>query len=90
MTDPFAFTRRRFLAGGALTAAALAARPRLAFALDGDTLVVRGASDIQILDPAFQNGLLEEEVGRALFPSLKPARRRAQPDQLDALCGERN
>lgn len=70
MTDPFAFTRRRFLAGGALTAAALAARPRLAFALDGDTLVVRGASDIEILDPAFQNGLLEEEVGRALFLSL--------------------
>lgn len=58
--------RRHFLAG----AAALALRPGLSYAVEGDTLIVRGASDIEVLDPAFQNGLLEEEIGRCLFVSL--------------------
>jgi peptide/nickel transport system substrate-binding protein len=63
--------RRQFLAASAAAAAtAMVARPRLSYAADGDTLVVRGGSDIQILDPAFQNGSLEEEIGRCLFPSL--------------------
>ncbi|MDH6265863.1 peptide/nickel transport system substrate-binding protein [Rhizobium sp. SG_E_25_P2] len=62
--------RRHFLHTAAAAAGALALRPGLSYAVDGDTLVIRGASDIEVLDPAFQNGLLEEEVGRALFLSL--------------------
>jgi len=62
--------RRHFLLGAAVGATALALRPGLSYAVEGDTLVVRGASDIEILDPAFQNGLLEEEIGRCLFLSL--------------------
>lgn len=62
--------RRRFLAGGAAAFATLAARPRLAYAASGDTLVVRGKGDIACIDPAFQNGLIEEEVIRGLFVTL--------------------
>jgi peptide/nickel transport system substrate-binding protein len=62
--------RRHFLSTSAAAAAAVTLRPGLSYAADGDTLIVRGASDIEILDPAFQNGLLEEEVGRAIFVSL--------------------
>ena len=62
--------RRHFLAGATAGAATLALRPGLSYAVEGDTLVVRGASDIEILDPAFQNGLMEEEIGRCLFVSL--------------------
>lgn len=62
--------RRHFLTASAAAAAAITMRPGLSYAVEGDTLVVRGASDIEVLDPAFQNGLLEEEVGRALFVSL--------------------
>ncbi|MDR6756851.1 peptide/nickel transport system substrate-binding protein [Mycoplana sp. BE70] len=62
--------RRYFLAGAAAGAAAIAMRPGLSYAVEGDTLVIRGASDIEVLDPAFQNGLLEEEIGRCLFVSL--------------------
>lgn len=62
--------RRQFLTVSAATAGALMLRPRLSYAIDGDTLVVRGGTDIQILDPAFQNGSLEEEIGRCIYPSL--------------------
>ncbi len=62
--------RRHFLLGAAAGMSALAMRPGLSYAVEGDTLVVRGASDIEILDPAFQNGLMEEEIGRCLFVSL--------------------
>lgn len=62
--------RRQFLLGAAAGLTALAVRPGLSYAVDGDTLVIRGASDIQVLDPGFQNGLLEEEIGRCLFVSL--------------------
>ncbi|HEX4505775.1 MAG TPA: ABC transporter substrate-binding protein [Alphaproteobacteria bacterium] len=61
-------SRRQFLTGAAATAAM---RPLLAWAENGgDTLVVRADGDIQVLDPAFQSGMIEEEVGRAIFPSL--------------------
>lgn len=66
----FLMNRRHFLSASAAAAAAVSMRPGLTYAAEGDTLVIRGASDIEILDPAFQNGLLEEEVGRALFVSL--------------------
>ena len=65
----FSMNRRHFLLSTA-AAAAFSLRPGLSYAADGDTLIIRGASDIEVLDPAFQNGLLEEEVGRALFVSL--------------------
>ena len=70
MTTGMKIDRRQFLAGAGAGLAALALTPGLSYAADGDTLVVRGASDIQVLDPAFQNGLLEEEIGRCLFVSL--------------------
>jgi peptide/nickel transport system substrate-binding protein len=61
-------TRRQFLAGAAAMAAF---RPLQSWAEDGgDTLVLRADGDIQILDPAFQSGMIEDEVGRAIFPSL--------------------
>ncbi|MDB5524890.1 MAG: peptide transporter substrate-binding protein [Rhizobium sp.] len=62
--------RRHFLLSTASAAAAVSLRPGLSYAADGDTLIIRAASDIEVLDPAFQAGLLEEEVGRALFLSL--------------------
>ncbi len=62
--------RRQFLTVSAAATGALMLRPRLSYAIDGDTLVVRGGTDIQILDPAFQNGSLEEEIGRCIYPSL--------------------
>lgn len=62
--------RRQFLATTGAAAVATMFRPKLSYAADGDVLVVRGGSDIQILDPAFQNGLMEEELGRCLFVSL--------------------
>ncbi len=62
--------RRQFILAAAAGLTTLAMRPGLSYAVDGDTLVVRGASDIQVLDPAFQTGLLEEEIGRCLFVSL--------------------
>jgi peptide/nickel transport system substrate-binding protein len=62
--------RRHFLTASAAAAAAITLRPGLSYAVEGDTLVVRGSSDIEVLDPGFQNGLLEEEVGRALFVTL--------------------
>lgn len=62
--------RRQFLTVSTAAAGALMLRPRLSYAIDGDTLVVRGGTDIQILDPAFQNGSLEEEIGRCIYPSL--------------------
>lgn len=68
--NAISMNRRHFLAGAAAGAAALAFRPGLSYAVEGDTLIVRGASDIEVLDPAFQNGLLEEEIGRCLFVSL--------------------
>ena len=66
----FQMNRRHFLSASAAAAAGIVMRPSLTYAAEGDTLVIRGASDIEVLDPAFQNGLLEEEVGRALFVSL--------------------
>lgn len=68
--NAISMSRRHFLAGAATAATALTLRPGLSYAAEGDTLIVRGASDIEILDPAFQNGLLEEEIGRCLFVSL--------------------
>jgi peptide/nickel transport system substrate-binding protein len=56
--------RRHFLAGAA------AAWPARAFALTDGTLVIRSDGDLQILDPAFQSGDLEEELGRCLFTAL--------------------
>ncbi|MGV3549756.1 ABC transporter substrate-binding protein [Rhizobium sp.] len=66
----FMMNRRHFLSASAAAAAAISMRPGLSYAVEGDTLVIRGSSDIEILDPAFMNGALEEEVGRAIFVTL--------------------
>jgi peptide/nickel transport system substrate-binding protein len=68
--NAISLNRRHFLLAAAAGASALAMRPGLSYAVEGDTLIIRGASDIEVLDPAFQNGLLEEEIGRCLFVSL--------------------
>ncbi len=59
--------RRQFMAAAG---AAVLVRPHLGWAAEGDTLVLRTDSDILILDPAFQSGAIEEEIGCAIFPSL--------------------
>ncbi|MFO1056436.1 MAG: ABC transporter substrate-binding protein [Dongiaceae bacterium] len=62
--------RRRFLAGTAIAGSALLLRPGWAWSADGDTLTVRAAGDIAVLDPAFQAGMIEEEVNRCVLVSL--------------------
>lgn len=60
--------RRAFLqVSGAL--ALLAGRRGFA-AVEGDTLVLRTESDIEMLDPAFEKGGVEEELCRCLFVTL--------------------
>jgi peptide/nickel transport system substrate-binding protein len=60
--------RRALLrASGAL---ALLAGRRVFAAAEGDTLVLRTDSDIEMLDPAFEKGGIEEELCRCLFVTL--------------------
>lgn len=62
--------RRNFLkAAGALGAAA-AMRPGFAWSADGDTLRIRMEGDIQVLDPAFMLGAIEDVVMRGIYVSL--------------------
>jgi peptide/nickel transport system substrate-binding protein len=61
--------RRGFLgASGAL--ALLAPGRRVFAAIEGDTLTLRTDSDIEVLDPAFEKGGIEEELCRCLFVTL--------------------
>ena len=54
--------RRNFLkAAGALGAAAMM-RPGFAWSADGDTLRIRMEGDIQVLDPAFMLGAIEDVI----------------------------
>jgi peptide/nickel transport system substrate-binding protein len=62
--------RRNFLkAAGALGAAAMM-RPGFAWSADGDTLRIRMEGDIQVLDPAFMIGGIEDVVMRSIYVSL--------------------
>lgn len=61
--------RRQLLKAGGVIAG-LAAAPRFAFAADGDTLKIRVDSDLQVLDPAFMIGNLDEVMMRCIYVSL--------------------
>jgi peptide/nickel transport system substrate-binding protein len=62
--------RRTFLkAAGAMGAAALA-RPGFAWAADGDTLRIRMEGDLQVLDPAFMIGGIEDVIMRGIYVQL--------------------
>lgn len=62
--------RRNFLkAAGALGAAAVM-RPGFAWSADGDTLRIRMEGDIQVLDPAFMIGGIEDVIMRGIYVSL--------------------
>ena len=61
---------RRALIKGAGALAGLAAAPRFAWAADGDTLKLRMDSDLQILDPAYMIGAIEEVIMRCIYVSL--------------------
>ena len=61
--------RRQLLKAGGLIAG-LAAAPRFAFAADGDTLKIRVDADLQVLDPAFMIGNLDEIMMRCIYVSL--------------------
>lgn len=62
--------RRKFLkAAGALGAAAMF-RPGFAWSADGDTLRIRMEGDLQVLDPAFMIGAIEDVIMRGIFVSL--------------------
>ncbi|MDQ6432559.1 ABC transporter substrate-binding protein [Mesorhizobium sp. LHD-90] len=62
--------RRNFLkAAGAFGAAAMM-RPGFAWSADGDTLRIRMEGDIQVLDPAFMIGGIEDVIMRGIYVSL--------------------
>ena len=62
--------RRNFLkAAGAMGAAAMM-RPGFAWSADGDTLRIRMEGDLQVLDPAFMLGAIEDVIMRGIYVSL--------------------
>lgn len=62
--------RRKFLkAAGALGAAAMM-RPGFAWSADGDTLRIRMEGDLQVLDPAFMIGGIEDVIMRSVYVTL--------------------
>lgn len=63
-------TRRRFLELGAAATAAMAVSPRHARAADPATLRVRGASDIQSIDPVNPAASADQDVMAAIFNNL--------------------
>ncbi len=70
MTLKWNTDRRTLLkAGGALMTSVCLA-PRMAWAADGDTLRIRMEGDIQVLDPAFMIGGIDEVIMRAIYVSL--------------------
>ncbi|MGH1481977.1 MAG: ABC transporter substrate-binding protein [Geminicoccales bacterium] len=80
--------RRRFMQGASalgLTAALPAAFPRRAAAADGGTLRTRTYADMRTLDPAFSQGVVDEEIQSSIYNKLiqyKPGR--DWDSQLDA------
>ena len=73
-------SRRRVIQGGsalALAAALPAALPRSGIAADGGTLRVRSYADMRTLDPAFSQGVVDEEIQAPIYNKLiqyKPGR----------------
>ena len=80
--------RRRFMQGASalgLAAALPAGFPRRAMAADGSTLRTRGYADMRTLDPAFSQGVVDEEIQSSIYNKLiqyKPGRE--WDAQLDA------
>ena len=62
--------RRNFLKAAGALGAGLALQPRFAWSADGDTLRIRMEGDIQVLDPAFMLGAIEDVVMRGIYVSL--------------------
>ncbi len=62
--------RRSFLKTAGALGAGLLATPRFAWAADGDTLRIRMDGDLQMLDPAFMIGGLDDVVMRGIYVSL--------------------
>jgi ABC-type transport system substrate-binding protein len=70
MTGEWNFNRRDFLKVGGTLAAGLAFRPGISFAAEGDILRIRTNGDLQVLDPAFMIGNIEEMIMRCIYVSL--------------------
>ena len=62
--------RRSFLKTAGALGAGLLATPRFAWAADGDTLRIRMDGDLQMLDPAFMIGGLDDVIMRGIYVSL--------------------
>jgi peptide/nickel transport system substrate-binding protein len=62
--------RRRFLGAAGGFAAGLTLPRSFAWAADGDTLRIRMDGDVQVLDPAFMIGGIEEPIMRGIYVSL--------------------
>ena len=73
MTPQWTLNRRKLITHGGTFAASLALSPllqRFAWAAEGDTLRLRMDGDLQVLDPAFMNGGIEEVILRGIYTSL--------------------
>jgi peptide/nickel transport system substrate-binding protein len=70
MSGEWNFNRRDFLKVGGALAAGLAFRPTIAFSAEGDLLKIRTNGDLQVLDPAFMIGNIEEMIMRCVYVSL--------------------
>src|SRR5690606_6631845 len=70
MTLEWRTDRRTLLKAGGAALSGLALAPRFAWAADGDTLRIRMEGDLQVLDPAFMIGGIEETIMRAIYVSL--------------------
>jgi peptide/nickel transport system substrate-binding protein len=70
MRHDWSMDRRRLLAAVGGLAAGLMMPKRLAWAANGDTLRIRMDGDLQVLDPAFMIGGIEEPIMRGIYVSL--------------------
>lgn len=64
------YRRRTILRAGAASFAGVALGPRVSASADGSVLRVRDDSDIQVLDPAFEIGGVEEVINDSIFVRL--------------------
>ena len=62
--------RRRFLQAAGALGAGLMARPGFAWSADGDTLRIRMEGDLQMLDPAFMIGGVDDVIMRGIYVQL--------------------
>jgi len=62
--------RRKFLKAAGAFGAAAVLKPGFAWSADGDTLRIRMEGDLQVLDPAFMIGAIEDVIMRGIYVSL--------------------